>query len=187
MEQADEHPNDLQDQIPPNLPAEEPSTIEHLQKELEQTEAQLADVTDKMLRFKAEVENIRRRASIDVENAHKYGMEKFARELLNVVDSLERGLEAVAEPEKTQIVHLREGMQLTYKLLLDTLEKFQIKQINPQGAVFDPKQHEALTAQPTNEVEPNRVLSVVQSGFTIHDRVLRPARVIVSKEAIEPA
>lgn len=168
-----------------NLPVEEASTIEDLQKKLADSEAAVADATDKMLRAKAEIENIRRRSALDVENAQKFAVEKFARELVNVVDSLEHGLEAMTEPDQTQIVHLREGMQLTHKLLLDTLEKFQIKQINPQGAVFDPKQHEALTAQPTDEMEPNRVLNVVQKGFTIHDRMLRPARVIVSKETKE--
>lgn len=174
---------ELSEELPPNLPAEEPLDAEQLQIKLAEAEAALADATDKMLRFRAEAENTRRRSALDVENASKYGMEKFARELLNVVDSLEHGLEAISEPDQTQIVHLREGMQLTHKMLLDTLEKFQIKQINPQGAPFDPKQHEALTAQPTNEVEPNRILTVVQKGFTIHDRVLRPARVIVSKES----
>ncbi len=166
-----------------NVPIADENAIEELQKKLAEAEASVADATDKMLRARAELENIRRRASLDVENAHKFAVEKFARELVNVVDSLEHGLEAMSEPDQTQIVHLREGMQLTHKLLLDTLQKFQIKQINPQGDAFDPKQHEALTAQPTNEIEPNRVLSVVQKGFTIHDRMLRPARVIVSKEA----
>lgn len=170
---------------PPNLPAEElaPSfqAVEQLQKQLAESEAALADAKDKMLRAMAEVENIRRRNALDVENANKFASEKFARELLNVADSLEHGLEAMSEPDKTQIVHLREGMQLTHKLLLDTLDKFKIKQIDPKGEVFDPKQHEALTTQPTTEVEPNRILTVVQKGYSIHDRVLRPARVIVAK------
>lgn len=159
----------------------ETASVEDLQERLAMAETELAEANDKMLRFKAEVENIRRRSAIDVENAHKFAVEKLARELLNVVDSLEHGLAAISEPDKTQIIHLREGMQLTHKLLLDTLDKFNIKQINPQGDVFDPKQHEALTTQATTELDPNRVLTVVQKGFTIQDRVLRPARVVVSK------
>lgn len=155
---------------------------EDLQKQLEAAQIELAQANDKLLRMMADSENTRRRASIDVENAHKYGVEKLARELLTVVDSLEHGLNAFSEPDNTQIVHLREGMQLTHKLLLDTLEKFKIKQINPQGETFDPKQHEALTVQPTDELEPNKILTVVQKGFTIHDRILRPARVVVTKE-----
>lgn len=161
--------------------AEPHPQIELLQKQLAEAEAAVAAAKDQMLRAKAEAENTRRRAALDVESANKFAVEKFARELLNVADSLEHGLEAMSEPDKTQIVHLREGMQLTHKLLLDTLEKFQIKQINPAGAVFDPKQHEALTAQPTAEMEPNRVLNVVQKGYSIADRILRPARVIVTK------
>lgn len=156
-------------------------TIEQLQKQLAEKEAELNEANDKILRFKAESENTRRRAMLDVENANKYSMEKIARELLNVVDSLEKGLEALAEPDQIQLTHLREGMELTYKLLLDILAQFQIKPINPQGEVFDPKNHEALTTQPTSDLEPNRVLLVIQKGFTIQDRVLRPARVVVSK------
>jgi len=159
-------------------------TIEQLQQQLAAAQAELSEANDKMLRSKAEADNTRRRALLDVANANKYGMEKIARELLNVVDSLEKGLEALAEPDQVQLVHLREGMELTHKLLIDILAQFQINQINPQGEIFDPKNHEALTTQPTSEMEPNRVLSVIQKGFTIHDRILRPARVVVSK-AIE--
>ena len=155
--------------------------IEQLQKQLAETETALADAKDKMLRALADIENMRRRNALDVESANKFASEKFARELLNIVDSLELGLQAVSEPDQTQIVHLREGMELTYKLMLDTLAKFQIKQLDPKGEVFDPKQHEALTAQPTEELEPNRILNVVQKGYSIYDRVLRPARVIVAK------
>jgi molecular chaperone GrpE len=160
--------------------AEQPS-VEELQQRLETAEAALKEANDKMLRSMADAENIRRRASLDVENAHKFGVEKIARELLNVVDSLESGLEAVTEPDQVQIQHLREGMQLTHKLLLDILSQFQIKQINPLGEVFDPKLHEALTTQPSADADPNTVLVVVQKGYLIHDRVLRPARVVVAK------
>lgn len=160
-------------------------TVEELQKRLAAAEAALAEAKDNALRARAEAENARRRSMLDVENANKYGVEKLARELLNVVDSLEHGLEAISEPDQTQIVHLREGMQLTHKLLIDTLDKFQIKQVNPKGETFDPKQHEALTMQPTSDLQPNKVLSVVQKGYVIHDRILRPARVVVAKAPAE--
>lgn len=159
----------------------EPQNIEQLQQQIETVEAALKEANDKMLRSMADAENIRRRASLDVENAHKFGVEKIARELVNVVDSLESGLEAVTEPDQVQIQHLREGMQLTHKLLLDILAQFQIMQINPLGEIFDPRQHEALTTQPSAEVDPNTVLVVVQKGYMIYDRVLRPARVVVAK------
>lgn len=167
--------------IPEDLSVSDPAIVEKLQKQLEESEAAVADAKDKMLRAMADADNARRRSALDVENATRFGMEKLARELLNVVDSLEHGLAAVSEPDQAQVQHLREGMQLTNKLLLDTLEKFQINQIDPKGDVFDPKQHEALTAQPTAEVEPNTVLTVVQKGYKIYDRILRPARVIVAK------
>jgi molecular chaperone GrpE len=131
------------------------------------------------LRARADLDNYRRRAEIDIENARKYSLERFARELLAVVDSLEHGL-AVAESEHDSAY--REGMALTKKLLLDIFEKFGIAQIDPLGEVFDPIKHEAISMQASNEVEPNRVLVVAQKGFMLHDRVLRPARVVVSRD-----
>lgn len=161
-------------------------SFEELQKELESTQAALAEANDKMLRFRAEADNARRRSILDVENANKYSIEKIARELLSVVDSLEKGLESVSEAETEQetLAHMQKGMELTHKLLLNLLEKFNIHQINPViGESFDPKKHEALTTQATNDMDPNMILTVVQKGFIIHDRILRPARVIVSKTA----
>jgi molecular chaperone GrpE len=152
-----------------------------LEKALEEAQAALAEANDKSLRTQADAENMRRRARLDIENAHKFSVEKLAKELVHVIDSLEKGLEAAGTSTEQQIVSMKEGMELTHKLLLATLEKFHIHQVNPQGAVFDPKQHEALTTQVTTDVPPNTVLTVVQKGFVIHDRVLRPARVIVAK------
>lgn len=130
------------------------------------------------LRTRADIENIRRRAQIDVENAHKYSIERFAKEMLAVIDSLEQGLQ-VADSVKDEAYH--QGMELTLKLCLDTFEKFNILAINPVGEPFDPTKHEALSAQVSNDMEPNRVISVIQKGFILNDRVLRPARVIVSR------
>ncbi len=134
------------------------------------------------LRTRADADNIRRRATIDVENAHKYGVEKLAKELLAVIDSLDHGLAAA---DKDSSNGLKEGMELTYKLLLDILTKFGILAINPVNEPFDPMKHEALTAQVKNDVEPNTVLMVVQKGFSLQERLLRPARVIVSKVETE--
>jgi molecular chaperone GrpE len=156
-------------------------TLEQLQLELAAAQAALAEEHDRLLRSKAELENIRKRGILDVENAHKYAIEKLARELVHVVDSLDKGLEAAEQSDAQHVASMKEGLVLTHKLLISTLDKFHIKQIDPQGETFDPKQHEALTTQPTDEMEPNKVLMVVQKGFLIHDRVLRPARVIVAK------
>lgn len=149
--------------------------------ELQKMQAALAEANDKLLRSGADAQNMRRRLLQDIENAHKYSIEKLARELVSVVDSLEKGLEATVDSAQGQVASMRQGMELTYKMLLSTLEKFHIHQVDPIGAVFDPKQHEALTTQESTDVEPNTVLTVVQKGFVIHDRVLRPARVIVAK------
>lgn len=147
-------------------------------QDLEELRKKSSENWDLFLRARADADNFRRRAIIDVENAHKYGIEKLARSLLDVVDSLELGLASTTEEGEKA---LREGMELTYKLLIDTLDKFGIKRVDPLGHDFDPKLHEALSAQVTPESEPNKVIMVVQKGFTIHDRLLRPARVIVSK------
>ena len=156
--------------------------IEQLESELAAAQAALAATKDQMLRTEAEAQNMRRRAKLDIENAHKYSIEKIAKELVHIVDSLEKGLEAACvSSEDPQVDAMHKGIELTHKLLLATLEKFHIHQVNPIGAVFDPKQHEALTTQATAEAAPNTVLTVVQKGFVIHDRVLRPARVIVAK------
>jgi molecular chaperone GrpE len=160
---------------------EEEPTAENLQAELENLQAQLAEANDKLLRARADTENIRKRGILDVENAHKYGVERFARELLQVVDSLEKGLEAASATDAEHVASMQEGMHLTHKLLMSVLDKFNIKQVDPLGHDFDPKLHEALTMQPTTEMEPNKVLTVAQKGFVIHDRVLRPARVVVAK------
>lgn len=149
-----------------------------LLNELEEARKKAAENWDLFLRTRADVDNSRRRAQIDVENAHKYGTEKFARELLGVMDSLEHGLAAV---DTGNAQSLREGLELTHKLLLDTLEKHGIHPINPIGEVFDPKFQEALTTQVSQELEPNKVMSVVQKGYMLHDRLLRPARVVVSR------
>ena len=158
---------------------------ERLEKELREAKAKAQENWDLLLRTKAEIENVRRRASLDVEKAHKFSIESLARELLHVIDSLDKGLEvSINGSEQTgsnQIESMQQGIQLTHKLFIDTLEKFGIKEINPLGEIFDPSKHEALSIQEREAVEHNSILMVVQKGFSIHDRILRPARVIVAK------
>lgn len=165
------------DTAKPTQTGDTPENTANLADLLEEARRKAAENWDLFLRTRADADNIRRRATIDVENAHKYGVERFARELLAVVDSLDHGLASVGADANA----LKEGMELTYKLLLDILTKFGIQVINPLNEPFDPTKHEALTAQAKNDVNPNTVLTVVQKGFTLQDRVLRPARVIVSK------
>jgi molecular chaperone GrpE len=139
---------------------------------------------DSALRAKAETENIRRRAEREVTNASKFALERFAKEILGVVDSLEKALEQPAESEVQSAMH--EGIDLTYKLLLDTLNKFNIEQISPLGESFDPGLHEAMVMQESDEHEPNSVMMVVQPGYQLHGRLIRPARVIVAKGKAAP-
>lgn len=153
-----------------------------IEQELIALKSKVEENWNLFLRARAETDNIQRRSRVDVENAHKYSTEKFARELLMVVDSLEMGLDASSKiPETEAVKSVREGMNLTFKLLLDIMSKFGAKQTNPIGETFDPAIHEAIQIQASNEVEPNKILIVAQKGFTLYDRLLRPARVIVAK------
>jgi molecular chaperone GrpE len=132
------------------------------------------------LRAAAELDNVRKRAARDVDNAHKFALENFGRELLAVVDSLEMGLAAV---DNADAQSLREGSEATCKLLKGTLERFGIDEIDPEGEPFDPELHEALSMMPSPNVEPGSVAQVVQKGYALNGRLLRPARVIVASEA----
>lgn len=160
---------------------QEEESIESLKAALAAAESKLRD---EALRAQAEIQNIRRRAERDVESAHKFGQEKLVKDLLAVVDSLERGIQAIDEQEGEQsaaVKTIRDGSELTLKMFLDTLARFQIKPIDPLGEPFDPKFHEALSMVPNPDAEPNSVMAVVQKGFTLHDRLIRPAMVVVVK------
>ena len=146
---------------------------------VEELQAKADENWDRYLRAAAEVENVRKRASRDVEHARRYALENFGRELLTVKDSLEMGLEAA---ESADAASLREGSEATLKLLATTLERFGITEIDPEGEPFDPEQHEAMTMQPSAEVEPGSVLTVIQKGYSLNGRLLRPARVVVASE-----
>jgi len=153
---------------------------EGLQAELSAVQHKAQEQWDLAVRMRAEMENLRRRSERDVENAHKYGTDKFAAELLPVIDSLEKALEN-AKGDDPAIQAMSEGLQLTLKMFESALNKFGMTQIDPQGQLFDPMKHEALSMLPNDTVAPNTVLHVVQRGYQIHDRLLRPARVVVSK------
>lgn len=143
-------------------------------------EEQLASASDQLLRMTAETQNIRRRAEQDVEKAHKFALEKFATDLLPVLDGIERGLE-LSNPEDVSIKPMREGMELTLKLMFDTLKRYQVEVLDPHGAPFDASQHQAMAAQENADAEPNTVLKVFQKGYLLNGRLLRPAMVVVSK------
>lgn len=139
---------------------------------------------DKYLRAAAELENVRKRATRDVDNARKFAVERFAAEMLAVRDSLELGLQADTKADAEQ---LTAGSEATLKLLSTSMERFGVVEVDPQGEPFDPELHEAITMQPSGDVEPGTVLTVFQKGYTLNGRLLRPARVVVAQEPADGA
>src|ERR1700722_6513876 len=152
--------------------------LERLQLALGEAEERAKNHWSQYLRAVADLDNVRKRAQKDIEAANRYGLEKFAAELLPVRDSLEL---AGQSAEKADVRALKQGQEATLQLLVKALEKIGIVTINPVGEPFDPARHEAMLAQPSNTAEPNSVLQVVQPGYEINGRLRRPARVIVAK------
>lgn len=155
---------------------------EELIDRLDQAEKKATENWDQLLRTKAEMDNIRRRTQKDLENAHKYALEKFIGELLAVKDSLELGVNA-AQQENVTVDSLREGSEMTLSMLANLFEKFNVVELNPEGEKFNPDHHQAMSMQPTAEMEPNTVMAVMQKGYLLNDRLVRPAMVMVSKAA----
>jgi molecular chaperone GrpE len=140
---------------------------------------EIANLQDRALRAQAELENVRRRAARDVENAHKYALENFAADLLPVLDSLEKALEATVGAGAEDARTLGEGVELSLKLFLSTCEKAGLSQVDPHGEPFDPQLHEAIAMVPNPDAEPNSVMEVMQKGYTLNGRLVRAARVVV--------
>jgi molecular chaperone GrpE len=134
---------------------------------------------DQCLRLQAEIDNLRKRNERDLVNAHKFALEKFANELLPVKDSLEMGLQAVGD--NTDVARIIEGSELTLKLFSTVMEKFNVKEVNPLNEIFNPEYHSAVSMQERADVAPNTVVTVVQKGYTLNDRLIRPAMVIVAR------
>lgn len=143
-------------------------------------EEKLNNAQDNALRAAAELQNIRRRAEQDIEKAHKFALERFSTDLLEVVDSLERGLELSSSDDEA-LRPMREGMELTLKALLNTLRRYNVEPIDPLGQPFNPEHHQAISMQPSADAEPNSVLKVFQKGYLLNGRLLRPAMVVVSQ------
>ena len=174
-----------QDEVEPEISeetvteAEEP-TIESLSEQIEALKTTAADNLDRAIRAQAELDNVRKRTSRDIENAHKYALEKFINELLPVLDSLELGINALENMEDTS--SLREGMEITMKMFCSSLEKIGVKPVESQkGEKFNPDQHEAVTMQEVEDVESGAVTTTLQKGYELNGRLIRPAKVIVAK------
>lgn len=151
-----------------------------LAAQVAELEQNLAEAKDQALRAAAEAQNVRRRAEQEAEKARKFALERFVKELLPVVDSLEKALEAMAT--EASDAH-REGVAMTLKLQQDVLAKFGVEQVDPAGEPFDPQYHEAMAMVPNPELEPNSVMEVIQKGYLLNGRLVRPAMVVVSQAA----
>jgi molecular chaperone GrpE len=142
----------------------------------DEAQEKLAQAREQVVRAHAEIENMRRRAEQDVAKAHKFALEKFAKDLLPIIDSLEQAL-----ANKTENTPVVEGVEMTLQMFKSTLARFNVEQIDPLNEKFDPKLHEAMSMQPNPDVDPNTVIMVIQKGYTLNGRLIRPARVIVSQ------
>lgn len=155
-----------------------------LQRDLDQALAKADEHWKLYLGAHAEMENLRKRTERDVQNAHKFALERFFNELLPVRDSLELGL--AAANGAVDVTQLREGIELTLKQLAAAMEKFGVREVNPLNAKFDPHLHEAMAMAPIDQAEPNTVIQVVQKGYILNERLIRPAKVIVAQAAPKP-
>ncbi|MBT4962714.1 MAG: nucleotide exchange factor GrpE [Francisellaceae bacterium] len=157
-------------------------TVDSLKEKLEEVQAKADDNYSEYLRARADLDNTRKRSLKDVENARKFSIERFTKELLNVLDSIEQGLQTTENIQNNDANTLREGMILTQKMLLDTFQKFGVSILTVEvGQPFNPNEHQAIAAQETDEYAPNIVMSIMQCGYVLNERILRPARVVVSK------
>jgi molecular chaperone GrpE len=162
--------------------AEQPQDeASQLRAQLEAAEVTAGQARDELLRVQAEMQNLRRRTEQDIEKAHKYGQEKFSIELLAVMDNLERAAAASEASEDEAVKAIQEGVALTLKGFADCFARFNIEAVDPQGEPFDPQLHQAMSIQESPDAEPNTVIAVMQKGYTLHGRVIRPAMVMVSK------
>jgi len=159
---------------------EQEAKIAQLEAALLASEQRVKDQQDSVLRAKAEVENMRRRSEQEIDKARKYALNKFAEELLPVIDNLERAIQA-ADVENEAIKPIVEGVELTHKTFISTIEKFGLKEINPEGEAFNPELHQAMSIQESPEHESNTVMFVMQKGYELNGRVVRPAMVMVAK------
>lgn len=159
--------------------APELSETDALKQEIEVLKKQLEDNRDQAVRAQAELDNVRKRTLRDVENAHKYALDKFASDLLPVIDSMLLGIQAAENSESQD--GLKEGMDLTLKMFADVLEKFGIKEVDSEGQKFDPEKHEAVSMQSLDGVEAGTVATVLQKGYELNGRLIRPAMVVVAQ------
>ncbi|TNE80273.1 MAG: nucleotide exchange factor GrpE [Gammaproteobacteria bacterium] len=187
MSTEEQKPQEPEQQIPEaeqaaGAQSEGEPTESTAEQDVEKMLADLADAKDQVLRTQAEMQNLRRRLERDVENAHKYALEKFVGELLPVVDNLERAIQAI-DDTNDEFKAVGEGIELTLKSFHDVLGRFKVDAVDPKGEPFDPELHQAMSMLELQEVQPNTVVDVFQKGYTLNGRLVRPAMVVVAKAA----
>lgn len=158
----------------------EPTPVEQLGEQLLLATQRAEENWDKLVRVQAEMENLRRRTEKEIGDARKFALERFAKELLVVLDSLELGIQA-AQGDGAEVSKLREGSELTLKQFLSVLEKFNVQPVDPVGQKFNPELHQAMAMEPTTAAEPNTVTKVFQKGYVLNERLLRPAMVVIAQ------
>ncbi len=186
----DEGAEEQQDQSFDGLYTDDPAGLDKMSldealERLNAAEISMASHQTDVLRLHADMQNLRRRAEQDVEKAHKYGQERLVSELLPVMDNLERALQVAGEQENELLSALRQGVELTLKSFVGCLNKFNVQAVDPVGEPFDPQFHQAMGMQESTTAEPNTVIAVMQKGYTLNGRVLRPAMVMVSRAPSE--
>jgi molecular chaperone GrpE len=164
-----------------DLPEEPAPPLEQLAEQLAFAMQKAEEYRDQSLRVQADMENLRRRTDKEVQDARKFALERFAKDLLVVLDSLDLGIQAAAG-DSPDVVKLREGSELTLKQFLAVLEKFNVRPVEALGQKFNPALHQAMTVDPSAEAEPNTVVKVFQQGYTLNDRLLRPAMVVIAQK-----
>ena len=179
-------PTEQAQETPQQPEAAEISPLDVLTAQVAELQAQLANAKEAQLRIAAEAENTRRRIERDAQSSAKYGAEKLVGELIAIADTLEFGLQAAAAPG-VEVKALAEGMEMTYKQLMAVLEKNGVRQENPVGEKLNASAHQAVSTVESAELPPNHVVSVMQKGYKLHERVIRPAMVVVAKTPVEPA
>ncbi len=170
----------ISDQAETESESKTDTSEEDIEQQLLKAQTTIKDYWDQIMRLKAEIENSIKRSSRDIENAHKFALRNFAESLLPILDSMEMGQQA-AESDKASLSSIAEGTQLTMSMFVQALEKHGLKQIDPVGESFDPDQHQAISIVEDKNAESNTVISVMQKGFSLNDRLVRPAMVVVAK------
>ena len=182
MAEEQQHPAAVQENGNGGASPASANDASKLTTEIETLRAQVTETQDKFLRARAEIENTRRRAEIDVANAHKYAIERFAAEMVTVKDSLELARNVdINQESQTAVQKMHEGLDLTLKLMDDIFRKFGLTTLDPKGEKFDPGRHHAISVVDSSEVPPNHVANVMQKGYLLQERVLRPALVVVAR------